>query len=94
MAAASFGALAAPAGFALADQSALDVISQWQNDGYQVNIDRVGSGPLSQCVVTSVRNPNTITQLQRITRGHGDNEETVLVPVVVSRTVNLSLYCA
>jgi hypothetical protein len=86
------GVLAAPAGFASADPSAQNTINYWQQQGYQVNIDRVGSGPINECVVTSVRNPNTITRLQRINgRGPGPS---VLVPVIESRTVQVSLYCA
>ena len=94
---AACGALAA-AGTASADGNAQATISQWENQGYQVNIDRVGSGPLSDCVVTSVRNPNTQTQLTRIhtgppeggPTGHGNS---VLVPVVVNKTVQISLDC-
>jgi hypothetical protein len=84
--------LAAPAGSASADQGALNTITYWQQQGYQVNIDRVGSGPLQNCVVTSVRNPNTQTQLVRV--GGRNNRPTFLVPVIVSRTVQVSLYCA
>jgi hypothetical protein len=91
-AAATCGVLAAPAGLASADQGALNTITYWQQQGYQVNIDRVGSGPLQSCVVTSVRNPNTETRLVR--EGGRDNRPTFLVPVIVSRTVQLSLFCA
>jgi len=91
-AAAVTGVLAAPAGLASADSSALSTITHWEQQGYTVNIDRVGSGPLDSCVVTSVRNPNTITQLIREnTRGPGPS---FLVPVIISRTVQVSLYCA
>lgn len=91
-AAATLGALAAPAGPASADQGALNTITYWQQQGYQVNIDRVGSGPLQSCVVTSVRNPNTQTQLYRV--GGRNDRPTFLVPVILSRTVQLSLNCA
>ena len=84
--------LAAPAGLASADQGAQNTITYWEQQGYQVNIDRVGSGPLQSCVVTSVRNPNTQTQLVR--EGGRDNRPSFLVPVIISRTVQLSLYCA
>jgi hypothetical protein len=84
--------IGAPAGLASADQGALNTITYWQQQGYQVNIDRVGSAPLESCVVTSVRNPNTITRLVRVGgRGPGPS---YLVPVIVSRTVQVSLYCA
>ncbi|HXL63011.1 MAG TPA: hypothetical protein VN959_20480 [Mycobacterium sp.] len=91
-AAATWGVLAAPAGLASADQGAQNTITYWEQQGYQVNIDRVGSGPLQSCVVTSVRNPNTQTQLVRT--GGRDNRPSFLVPVIISRTVQLSLYCA
>jgi hypothetical protein len=91
-AAATFGVLVAPAGLASADQGALNTITYWEQQGYQVNIDRVGSGPLQSCVVTSVRNPNTQTELVRV--GGRENRPTFLVPVITSRTVQLSLYCA
>ena len=92
LATAAAAVLAAPAGLASADQGALNTITYWQQQGYQVNIDRVGSGPLQSCVVTSVRNPNTQTQLVRV--GGRDNRPTFLVPVITSRTVQLSLLCA
>ena len=37
--------VAAPAGIASADNSAQNTINYWEQQGYQVNIDRVGSGP-------------------------------------------------
>jgi hypothetical protein len=90
------GVLAAPAGPASADDSAQNTISYWENQGYQVNIDRVGSGPINECVVTSVRHPNTITRLVRVNGGGGSRgrDRSYLVPVIVSQTVNLSLNCA
>lgn len=86
-------ALAAPAGFASADNGAQTTINYWEQQGYQVNIDRVGSGPINECVVTSVRNPNTITRLVRV-GGKNDNAPSYLVPVIVSRTVQVSLDCS
>jgi len=32
-----------------------------QSEGYNVNVDRIGSAPLSECEVTSVRNPQEQT---------------------------------
>jgi hypothetical protein len=101
-AAAVMGALAAPAGSASGapngsgsgdpNGSVQNTINYWEQQGYTVNIDRVGSGPLNSCVVTSVRNPNTITQLYRENgRGPGPS---FLVPVIISRTVQVSLFCA
>ena len=88
---ATCGVVAAPAGFASAN-SAQDTINQLQSQGYTVNIDRVGSGPIENCVVTSVRNPNTITRLERI-GGRGPGPST-LVPIIVSKTIQVSLFCA
>jgi hypothetical protein len=85
------GALLAPAGLASADDSAQNTINYWENQGYRVNIDRVGSAPIQECVVTGVRNPNTITRLVRV-NGNGPGRS-YLVPVIVSKTVNVSLNC-
>jgi hypothetical protein len=83
--------VAAPAGIAAADASAQNTINNWEQQGYQVNVDRVGSGPIDDCVVTSVRNPNTITRSVRV--GGHNGAPSYLVPVIVSRTVQVSLDC-
>lgn len=88
---ASCGVVVTPAGFAAAD-SAQATINQLQSQGYTVNIDKVGSGPLDKCVVTSVRNPNTQSYFVR-TGGRGGGPS-YLVPVITSKTVQVSLYCA
>jgi hypothetical protein len=62
VAAAVFGVIAAPAGVASAEESAQETISRLQDQGYTVSIDRVGTGPMSDCVVTNVRNPQQVTQ--------------------------------
>lgn len=73
----------------MADTGAAGTIAQLQSQGYTVNIDRVGSGPLSACTVTDVRNPNTITRTIRGPQsGHGQ-----LVTITVSKTVQVSLHC-
>lgn len=87
-------ALVAPAVPAVADESAQDVINRLQSDGYTVKIDRVGSAPNSECVVTSVRNPQTVKQWVPYTGpGLGRNNGNVLVEVVKSRTISVSLDC-
>jgi hypothetical protein len=88
------GAALAPAAFAAADESAQETISRLQSEGYTVNIDRVGSAPLSQCQVTSVRNPQTNTQLVPYVGPGRGNDRTVLVPQVTSRTISVSLNCS
>lgn len=88
------GAVVGPVGIASADDSAQTTISELQQQGYTVNIDRVGTAPLSQCVVTSVRNPQTITQWMPYTGpGRGKLDGNFLVPVVTSQTISVSLDC-
>jgi hypothetical protein len=86
-------AIAAPAGFAAAE-TAQETISRLQSQGYTVTIDKVGTGSLDQCTVTSVRNPQTVTQLvPYIGPGRGNNR-TALIPAVVSQTISVSLNCS
>jgi len=93
-AAAACGVLAGPAGTAWADKSADETISDLQKQGYQVQIDKIGTGPAAKCIVTSVRNPNTITQwVPYVGPGLG-NQGTFLVPVVTSQTISVSLDCS
>jgi hypothetical protein len=95
-AAAVCGAVVAPAGIAGADESAAATISALQAKGYTVNVDRIGSGPMDKCVVTNVRNPQTITQLLPY-RGPGNggrNHDSNLVPVVVSQSISVTLNCS
>ena len=83
----------APAGLAMAEPTqvgnAYTTIGLLEADGYDVIIDRVGSAPLDQCFVTSVRNPQTRTRTFWV--GKGKDRE--LVTVVVSRSITVSLNC-
>lgn len=92
-AAAACGLLTGPAGPAWADESAQDTINDLQRQGYQVQIDKIGVGPMSKCVVTSVRNPMTVTQWVPYV-GPGLRGESFLVPVISSQTVSVSLDCS
>lgn len=87
--------LAGPAGAAIADPSSpLQTIGELEAAGYSVNVDRVGSAPLSACIVTSVRNPQTVTQWVRVwddDKGHDGGWD--VVPIVVSRSISVSLDC-
>ncbi|WP_235658649.1 hypothetical protein [Mycolicibacterium moriokaense] len=90
-------ALGAPAGLASAAQSATETIGLLEAEGYHVYIDRIGSDPLKQCTVTSIRNPQTVTRLVRVDRGSrrgggGDDNFDVIV-VVVSKSISVSLDC-
>lgn len=87
--------LTLPAGQAQAEENAQDVINDLQREGYTVTIDRVGTGPLSKCVVLSVRNPQTVTQwVPYVGPGLGKLDGGFLVPVVTSQSISVSLDCS
>jgi hypothetical protein len=76
-------------------ETAQETIDRLQSQGYTVTVDRVGTGPLEDCTVTNVRNPQRVTQWVPYvgpTLG-GARNETVLVEVVTSQTVSVSLDC-
>ena len=83
----------APAGPARADETAQETISRLQSEGYTVTIDKIGTAPIDQCVVTSVRNPQSVSQLVPYV-GPGNNGDRVLVQQTVSQTVSVSLNCS
>lgn len=72
-----------------------ETITRLQQAGYTVNIDRVGSRPIEECVVTGVRNPQTVTERVRVYDGRDDegNIDWDTVPVVRSRSISVSLNC-
>ena len=72
-------------------ESAAITIGQLEAQGFNVKIDRVGSAPLNQCEVTDVRNPRDRTELVRVSGRAGDRD---LIPVVVERTITVSLDCS
>jgi hypothetical protein len=95
--AAACAVVVAPAGIASAEQSAQETIGLLEAEGYDVNVDRVGSGTLDQCVVTSVRNPQTQTRTIRVYRGRKDSEgnrDYDLVQIVTNQTISVSLDCS
>lgn len=85
----AIGALTAPHAAAAGDSAAV-TIGLLRAQGFDVKIDRVGSAPLDQCIVTSVRNPQEQTELIRV----GNRDDRDFVPVVVRRTVSVSLDCS
>ncbi|MBI3217375.1 MAG: hypothetical protein HYZ38_26465 [Mycobacterium sp.] len=91
VAAAALGVLAAPAGAAWADKNAQETIDDLQNQGYSVTIDRVGSKPLSECSVTAVRNPQSISQWLDLDDNAPFNGP---VPVVLRQSITVSLNCS
>jgi hypothetical protein len=90
---AAAGIVLAPAGLAAAEPTqqgnAYQTIGQLEDEGYDVIIDRVGNAPTNQCIVTSVRNPQTQTRTFWVDEG----KRRRLVTVVVSRSINVSLNC-
>jgi hypothetical protein len=72
-------------------ESAISTIGDLQAQGFDVKIDRVGSAPLSECVVTNVRNPRNRTEFVPVL---GDRGRGGVVPVIVDRTVTVSLDCS
>lgn len=73
----------------IAPGNAWATIAQLEDAGYDVNVDRVGSAPYEDCIVTSVRNPQDITRTFWVGKGK-DREQ---VTVVVRRTITISLNC-
>lgn len=71
-------------------ESAAITIGQLEAQGFDVKLDRLGSAPLNQCEVTQVRNPREQTELVRV-GGRGDRD---FIPVVVKRTITVSLDCS
>jgi hypothetical protein len=64
-------------------------ISRLKSEGYDVIVDRTGSGDLAQCHVTNIRHPQTLTQT--IVVGHDHNRD--VVTVVVSKSIHVTLNC-
>lgn len=69
--AAGVGLLVAIAPIAAADEpdeygSAYVTIANLEAAGFTVHIDRVGSAPLEECIVTDVRNPQEVTRWVRV----------------------------
>jgi hypothetical protein len=71
-------------------EDAAQTISRLESEGYDVIVDRVGSGDLSQCKVTGIRHPQTLTQT--IVTGHDHNRD--VVTVVVSKSIHVTLDCS
>ena len=93
LAAAVLGVTCGPAGLAAADpQNPWDVIGQLELAGYTVNIDRIGSAPIGECVVIGVRNPQQVTQ-PVVVDGRGHRRDRDVIDVVVHQSISVSLDC-
>jgi hypothetical protein len=92
IAAAAIGILLVPTGTASAESSsAIATIGLLESQGFDVRVDRIGSAPLSDCEVTSVRNPQEQTRLVRVNRRRGRDD---FIEVVVHRSITVSLDCS
>ena len=94
LAAAAIGLLLVPAVQASArsgPSEAAATIGRLEAEGFTVHVDRVGSAPLSECVVTAVRNPQEQTRFVRL---HGTKGRDRTIEVVVSRSISVSLDCS
>ncbi len=82
-------------GIASAEESAQATIKRLQDEGYTVNIDRSGSAPLSECVVTNVRNPKKVQQwVPYIGPGrNGFGGDRALVLETISQSISVTLDC-
>ena len=88
------GVVLASGGMATAQPgNAWATIGELEAAGYDVNVDRVGSAPYEQCIVTSVRNPQDITRTIRVDNGRGKDRDHDFVTVIVRRTITVSLNC-
>jgi hypothetical protein len=90
---ATIGVMLASAGLATAEPTqvgnAYATIGTLEDEGYNVIIDRVGNAPINQCIVTSVRNPQTQTRTFWVDEG----KHRRLITVIVSRSINVTLNC-
>ncbi|MBU9766440.1 hypothetical protein FR943_21665 [Mycobacterium sp. TNTM28] len=91
-AAAVLGVIGASSAVASAEETAQQVIDRLQSEGYTVTIDRIGTAPLEQCIVTNVRNPHQVSQLVPYP-GPGLGGDRILLPTITSQTVSVSLDC-
>jgi hypothetical protein len=91
--AAALAAALTPTAVATADPAssggAEQTIARLESEGYDVIVDRVGDGDLSQCKVSDVRHPQTLTQT--IVTGHDHNRD--VVTVVTSKSIHVTLDC-
>lgn len=86
------GVIGGSTAIASAEETAQETINRLQSEGYTVTIDKIGTAPLEQCTVSSVRNPQQVSQLVPYV-GPGLGGDRILVPSVTSRTVSVSLNC-
>ena len=75
-------------------ESAQATINRLQDEGYTVNIDKIGTAPMNKCVVTNVRNPQQVTQWVPYIGPGRDNGDRSLVLKVMSQSISVTLDCS
>lgn len=91
---AALGVALGPAGQAAAeDQNPWVVIEQLELAGYTVNLDRIGSAPIEDCVVTEVRNPQQVTQPVTVIDKDKHGVDIDTVDVMVRQSISVTLDC-
>ena len=86
IAVAACGMILAPAAISSAQESAQLTISTLEAQGFDVKVNRIGSAPLNQCVVTDIGNVRNRTELVR----RGDD----LIEVVKQRNITVTADCS
>ena len=86
IAAAACGMILAPAAISSAQESPQLTISTLEAQGFDVKVNRIGSAPLNQCVVTDIGNVRNRTELVR----RGDD----LIEVVKARNITVTADCS
>ena len=71
----------------IVDTGTVKTIADLQKQGFQVQIIRIGGGPLQHCQVTDVGEPHIDTRTERT--GPGDNTTTI----VLNKTIPVTLDC-
>jgi len=86
IAAAACGVILAPAAISHAQESAQLTIATLEAQGFDVKVNRFGSAPLNECVVTDIGNARDRTELRR--RGND------LIEVVTARNITVTADCS
>jgi hypothetical protein len=86
IAAAACGIIILPSAIASAQESAELTIATLEAQGFDVKVNRFGSAPLDECVVTDIRNARDRTELRR--RGND------LIEVVTARNITVTADCS
>ena len=87
---AALGVLAATAAPANAESANL-TIDQLEAQGFDVRVNRLGSAPLDECEVTDIGH---VQKQRRLVNVDGFNDRNAIVPIVVKRTITVSLDCS